>query len=290
MDLSLEFAAGEVPHPCVGIFDSGVGGLTVLDALYRLMPRAPLLYVADSGYAPYGERGDEFVIRRSLLIASHLLASGAVGLVVACNTATAAAVRHLRERWPQVPIVGVEPGLKPAASVTRNGRIGVLATPGTLSSEKFRRLMQAQPGHLLVVPRPCPRLAGLIETGDLDAPALHDDIAAHVAALRASKVDTVVLGCTHYGFVRQQFEAALGPNVQMIDTAVPVARHAAAQLGPLIDLAQSHPRVQLQTTGSIERLRAFAQHWLPFGCEVQGWGGHGLQPLAGWCLGPALDR
>jgi glutamate racemase len=252
------------------VFDSGVGGLTVLDALHRMMPRAPLLYVADSGNAPYGERGDAFVIRRSLLIAEHLLASGAVGLVVACNTATAAAARHLRERWPQVPIVGVEPGLKPAAAATRSGRVGVLATPGTLSSEKFRALMRAQPAHVVVVPRPCPRLAGLIETGDLDAPSLREDIAEHAVALRAAKVDTLVLGCTHYGFVRRQFEEALGPEVQIIDTAEPVARHAAALLQPLVDpLVSTPPRIRLQTTGSAERLRGFAQRWLSFDGEVE---------------------
>ena len=251
------------------MFDSGVGGLTVLDALHSLMPGAPLLYVADSGNAPYGERGDEFVVERSLLIASHLLVQGAVGLVVACNTATAAAARRLRERWPQVPIIGVEPGLKPAAAATRNGRVGVLATPGTLASQKFHALMRAQPPHVVVVPRACPRLAGLIEGGDLDAPALHDDIAEHAAALSEAEVDTVVLGCTHYGFVRRKFEDALGPRVRLIDTAEPVARHAAAQLRPLID----HPQlaltsVRLQTTGSAERLRTFAQRWLSFDGEV----------------------
>ena len=272
MESALEYAAGDRPHPCIGVFDSGVGGLTVLDALHRLMPEAPLLYVADSKHAPYGERGDTFVIQRSLRIASHLLARGSVGLVVACNTATAAAVRRLRERWPKVPIVGVEPGLKPAAAATRNGRVGVLATPGTLNSEKFGALMRAQPAHVVVVPRPCPRLAGLIETGDLDATALHDDIAEHVAALRAAKVDTVVLGCTHYGFVRHQFEEALGPEVQIIDTAAPVARHAAVLLQPIIDQAGSQAQVRLQTTGSAERLRGFAQRWLSFDGEVEGLG------------------
>lgn len=254
--------------PCIGVFDSGVGGLTVLDALHRLMPEAPVLYVADSGHAPYGERGDAFVIERSMRIASHLLAHGAVGLVVACNTATAAAVRHLRERWPHVPIVGVEPGLKPATAVTRNGRVAVLATPGTLGSDKFHALVRAQPAGVVIVPRPCPRLAGLIETGELEAPALELDIAEHAAALRIAEVDTVVLGCTHYGFVRRKFEDSLGPGVRVIDTAEPVARHAVAKLRPHIDQAGGVPRIRLQTTGSAERLRAFAQRWLPFDCNV----------------------
>ncbi len=270
MDSALEFTMDRRIAPCIGVFDSGVGGLTVLDALHRLMPQTPLLYVADSGHAPYGERGDAFVIERSMRIATHLLAHGAVGLVVACNTATAAAVRHLRERWPLVPIIGVEPGLKPAAATTRNGRIGVLATPSTLASEKFHDSLLAQPAGVVVVLRPCPRLAGLIETGDLEAPALQLDIAEHVSALHAAQVDTVVLGCTHYGFVRRKFEDSLGPQVCIIDTAEPVARHAVAKLQPLVNRTKPlWHHVRLQTTGSVERLRAFAQRWLAFDCEAE---------------------
>src|SRR5438105_3424883 len=128
-----------------GIFDSGVGGLSVLQALHRRAPHARLLYVADSGHAPYGERDVAFVAERSRRIVAHLIAEGAGGIVVACNTATAAAVNELRTRWREVPIVGVEPGLKPAAASTRNGRVGVMATAGTLASERFAALLQAQP-------------------------------------------------------------------------------------------------------------------------------------------------
>ncbi|TMH35501.1 MAG: hypothetical protein E6H58_03760 [Betaproteobacteria bacterium] len=136
---------------CIGVFDSGVGGLSVLRALHQQLPAAPLLYVADSAHAPYGERSDAFVIERSQHVAQHLLAEGAVGIVIACNTATAAAAQQLRARWPDVLIVGVEPGLKPAVAASRSGRIGVLATPGTLASEKFRKLLHAQPAGVSVL-------------------------------------------------------------------------------------------------------------------------------------------
>jgi glutamate racemase len=256
--------------PCIGVFDSGVGGLAVLKALHALLPQANLLYVADSGHAPYGERSVAYVAERSRRIATHLIAEGAVGLVIPCNTATAAAVHLLRAEWPQLPIIGIEPGLKPAAAATRNGRIGVMATTGTLASEKFRALVQAQPPHLTVIAQPCRGLADLIEQGDLDAPALRQCIERHVAALRAADVDTVVLGCTHYGFVAHHIAAALGEGVQLIDTVEPVARQAVRRLRAAV--AAQPPdevRVHLQTTGDVARLRTIASAWLPFSCSVE---------------------
>ncbi|WP_325479186.1 glutamate racemase [Piscinibacter sp.] len=254
--------------PCVGVFDSGVGGLSVLRSLRIQMPQAPLMYVADSGHAPYGERGDAYVVARSHAIASHLVAQGAVGLVIACNTATAAAVRHLRRAWPSLPVIGVEPGLKPAAALTRNGRVGVMATPGTLASERFAALVRAQPAGLTVFAQPCPGLADLIEEGDLHAPALRSAIAEHTSALRAAGVDTVVLGCTHYAFAIRQIEEAMGPGVRIVDTADAVARHAARQLGGLLNEAAPNT-VRLQTTGKAQRLRDITSAWLPFDCRVE---------------------
>ncbi|WP_372528954.1 glutamate racemase [Piscinibacter sp.] len=266
---------GASPCPAsIGVFDSGVGGLSVLRELRTQLPSAPLLYVADSGHAPYGERSDAYVIERSRHIALHLRAQGAIGIVVACNTATAIAVRHLRELMPELPIVGVEPGLKPAVAATRNGRIGVLATPGTLASEKFQRLLQAQAG-VTVLARPCPGLARLIEQGDLAAPALRAAIEAHCAALRAADVDTVVLGCTHYAFIRDHIEAAMGAQVRIIDTAHAVARHTVRTLaGRFADPgpagAKSSAVTRLQTTGEPQRLREIASAWLAFPCTVEG--------------------
>ena len=255
----------------LGVFDSGLGGLSVLSALHDTLPANPKLYVADSAHAPYGERSDAFVIERTLKIGEHLMDAGAGLIVVACNTATAVAVAALRERWPAVPVVGVEPAIKPAVKASHSGRIGVMATPMTLRSQKFERLVEAHGGRATIVRQPCPGLAGQIERGDLDSPELRAMIDGFCEPLRAAGVDTVVLGCTHYPFVRRHIEAAMGPQVRLIDTAWPVARQAARLLGLDPDLTRSIERlggVRLQTTGDVAHLREVASLWLPFPCEV----------------------
>jgi glutamate racemase len=220
----------------IGIFDSGLGGLSVLRAIGRALdaeaaqgrplPVSQLLYVADSGHAPYGEKSREAVLARSEVVADFLMnAQGADILVIACNTATAVAAKALRESHPHWPIVGVEPGVKPAAALTRNGRIGVMATEVTLASDKFRLLAQAHAAHVELALQPCPGLAAAIEGGDLDAAPLRQLIADCCAPLRAQGVDTVVLGCTHYPFVAHHIGAEFGPAVTLIDTADAVARH-----------------------------------------------------------------
>jgi glutamate racemase len=245
----------------VGVFDSGVGGLSVLRALREQLPGAALHYVADAGHAPYGERSAEHVIERSRRVASHLIDGGAQFLVIACNTATAVASQLLREAWPQTPIVGVEPGIKPAMLATRNGRIGVMVTRATLGSEKFKRLAAAL--HL----RACDGLAAAIEQGQFDNPEMLALVETHCAPLRERGADTVVLGCTHYSFVRQLIQAAMGEAVQIVDTAEAVARHAAR-----ITARTTRPDVsntpgqsgllKLQTTGDAARFQRFSQAWL----------------------------
>lgn len=232
----------------IGVFDSGLGGLSVLRALMAAMPGARFLYVADSAYAPYGERDAEAVIARSLRITEFLVAGGASGAVVACNTATAAAIDVLRAQHPKLPIVGIEPGLKPAVAATRNGRIGVLATPATLASERFDQLHQAQAQGSFVLKQPCPGLADLIEQGDLDAFSVIEAVQRFCEPLRRADVDTVVLGCTHYPLVAHHIQAALGAHVQLIDTADAVARHAAQRFG----VATTHitTSLRLLTTGT----------------------------------------
>lgn len=263
--------------PCVGIFDSGVGGLSVLKALHARWPEAPLLYVADSGHAPYGDREDAFVTERSRHIMRHLMDEGAIGMVIACNTATTVAAKSLRRDEPTLPIVGVEPGVKPAVAATRNGRIGVMATTRTLASEKFKALVQAQCQGVTVIPQPCPGLVPLIEAGDLDSQALGEAIAVHTAPLREAGVDTVVLGCTHYPFVRHLIESAMGPDVHVIDTADAVARHAVNTMRGLLQ-APSAPQVRLRTTGDVERMRAISSAWLPFVCTVEAMPTPALEP------------
>jgi glutamate racemase len=264
--MQITVAALDVMAPVrVGVFDSGVGGLSVLRALREQLPGAALHYVADAGHAPYGERSDEHVVTRSRRVASHLIEGGAQFIVIACNTATAVAGQLLRETWPQTPIVGVEPGIKPAVLATRNGRIGVMATRATLGSEKFKQLAVALSAGKALYLRACDGLAAAIEHGRLDDPELLALIATHCAPLREQGVDTVVLGCTHYSFVRQQIQAAMGAAVQIVDTAEAVARHAAntvRKTRPGVDTMPGQAALlTLQTTGDAASFQRFANSW-----------------------------
>jgi glutamate racemase len=231
----------------IGVFDSGLGGLSVLRAIRSHLPQADLLYVADSGHAPYGEKSDEFIGERSEHICRFLMSQGAEVIVVACNTATAAAVHHLRQRWPGMPVVGVEPGVKPAVAQSRNQRVGVLATPFTLQSEKFRALIERHGGQAQIVLQPCPGLAREIEQGQLDSAALRELVQQFSQPLIDAGVDTAVLGCTHYPFVAPLFQQALGKGVRIIDTAEAVSRQTARLVQ---DLPASHPARQGSSQGS----------------------------------------
>ncbi|MEA5097609.1 MAG: glutamate racemase [Burkholderiaceae bacterium] len=227
-----------LPDPAspIGVFDSGVGGLSILRHILQQLPHENLLYLADSGYAPYGEKSEKLVIERSLAIAQFLLDSGCKALVVACNTATAAAIKLLRDQYPQIPIVGVEPGLKPAAVLTASGTVGVLATERTLSSDKFRQLRDqlAATTGVRFLSQPCNGLADLIEHDELDSTTTVALIERLVAPLVAQQADTLVLGCTHYPFAQQIIrETAIksgSKSVQIIDTGEPVARQLARLL------------------------------------------------------------
>lgn len=251
----------------IGIFDSGLGGLSVLRAIGRAideqaaqgqpLPVTQLLYVADSGHAPYGEKSHQAVQARSVVVADFLKAQGADILVIACNTATAVAAKPLREAHPDWPIVGVEPGVKPAAALTRNGRIGVMATEMTLASDKFRLLAQAHAAHVELALQPCPGLAAAIEGGDLDAAPLRQLITSCCAPLREQGVDTVVLGCTHYPFVAHHIAAEFGPGVTLVDTADAVAQRTLALTRGLADKSEhrlltsaDQPAERLGTAGS----------------------------------------
>ena len=209
----------------VGVFDSGVGGLSVLREIRQLLPHERLLYVADSGHVPYGDKTPEFIRQRSQKIAGFLLEQGAKALVVACNTATAAAVLSLREAYPQLPIVGMEPAVKPAAAATRTGVVGVLATTGTLQSAKFAALLDRFASNVQVITQPCPGLVERIEAGELDGPVTRDLLRSLVMPLLAQGCDTLILGCTHYPFIKPLLRQLVPQSVSLIDTGEAVARH-----------------------------------------------------------------
>jgi glutamate racemase len=268
---SASHSTARAQRTCVGVFDSGVGGLSVLRELRRALPQHALRYVADSGHAPYGERDAAHVIDRSMRVVSHLVEHGAQSIVIACNTATALAARQVREAWPELTVVGVEPGIKPALALSRNGRIGVMATAATLASEKFRRLMAAHGAGTHFHLQACTGLAAAIEAGELDAPELLRLIEAHCRPLRDAGVDTVVLGCTHYPFVEaaiQQTLVTLGPQVQIVDTAAAVARHAASLLTAPDGSGSAEPMVLVETTGDPAQLERFTRRWMPFKCAL----------------------
>lgn len=264
-------AASAPPH--IGVFDSGIGGLSVLRALRQRLPRARLLYVADSGHAPYGERDAAFVIERARVLTRHLLDQGAQLIVIACNTATAAAAATLRDEHPALPFVGVEPGLKPAIALTRNRRIGVMATRGTLASEKFRQLVAAHGQGVSLHLQACPGLARALEGGNADSTEVRDLIARHTAPLRAAGVDTVVLGCTHYPFAAAGIQAALGPDVRLVDTADAVARRTETLLGAddasIAATTSPAAAARLWTSASVADLQRVATRWLDFATEVR---------------------
>lgn len=252
-------------HHCVGVFDSGLGGLSVLRVLSGTLPGVRWLYVADSGHAPYGERSATHVLDRSDRITRFLRDQGARVVVLACNTATAVAIDTLRARHRDLSFVGMEPGLKPALQHSARARVGVMATEATLRSPRFAALLSRWKGQAEVVCVPCPGLAQAIESGDLEAPAVRALVARYTAPLRAQAVDTVVLGCTHYPWVAPLIQDALGPEVRLIDTAQAVAAQTARVLSDA-KASTGEPSclpVHAYTSGDSHTLQQFAQRRLP---------------------------
>lgn len=256
------------PDAPVGVFDSGVGGLSILKALRAALPQERFVYFADTGHAPYGERGDAFVIQRSLAIAQELAGQHHIkALVVACNTATAAAIDRIRTAHPGLPIVGVEPALKPAAAISKTRRIAVFATRGTLGSAKFAALHDSLKPQAEFVLQPCDGLATAIETANAtEIIALTSRYigAAGRFGTQPGEIDTLVLGCTHYPFAMATWREQVGSGIAIVETGEPVARQTRRLLeaaGTLRD-ATGEPGIQWLTTGSLPVLEAAAARWL----------------------------
>lgn len=250
----------------VGVFDSGVGGLSILKALRAELPHEDFVYVADSGFAPYGERDESFVVERSRKIIRHLLAPDLAikALVIACNTATAAAIHLLRQDYPLLPIIGVEPALKPAVVNSETGRIGVMATRGTLNSRKFGALLDSLAGQASFVCQPCDGLADAIERDDVSKIiALCEEYTGAIGrfGLNIGDIDTLVLGCTHYPFARQHLQDLLGHEINLMDNGEPVARQTRRVITPLANVSQPGQLVLL-STGVPDVLSSAAQRWL----------------------------
>lgn len=233
----------------IGVFDSGVGGLSVLRHLRAQAPTAQLIYFADSIHVPYGPRPMAQVRAFSEEITRFLLAQGAEAIVVACNTASAAALKPLRLTFPNVPFVGMEPAVKPAAESTRTGVVGVLATPATFQGELFNSVVERFAQDVIVLQQICPGLVEQIETGELDTPKTETMLRAWVEPLLAQNIDALVLGCTHYPFVIPLLQKICGPGVRIIDPAPAVARQALKVLG---EVRESVGGTEYWTSGSAE--------------------------------------
>ncbi len=210
----------------IAVIDSGVGGISVLSELLRIMPRESYIYFADSKNAPYGVKTRDEVLSIMLENTETLLGKGAKAIVVACNTATSAAVRVMREMYPSLPIVGIEPAIKPAALVCEHPTVVVMATPLTLKEEKFKNLMNRFASDEEIIPLACPGLMEIIESGQTDGEVVDAYVRDIFAPISDKKIDAVVLGCTHYPFVKKALSKFLGDNVVILDGAAGTAREA----------------------------------------------------------------
>jgi glutamate racemase len=239
----------------IGVFDSGVGGLSVLREVRRLLPAADLVYLADQARAPYGERSLQEVRDFSEAIAAHLIARGAAPVVIACNTASAAALRGLREQWPGVPFVGMEPAVKPAAHLTAMGKVGVLATQATFQGELFADLVARYGNGVEVLTAACPGLAALIEEVSPNDPDAADRLAGFARPLIEAGADVLVLGCTHYSFLQEALAERVGPGVAIVNPAEAVARRVAT-VAEEAGTAEGAGATTYLTTGDPARLTA----------------------------------
>jgi glutamate racemase len=247
----------------IGVFDSGVGGLSVLREIRRELPNEDVVYVADSGNAPYGEQSKEFIERRAAAILDFFIEQHAKAVVVACNTATGMAVDALRSQF-SLPIVAIEPAVKPAVSLTKSGVVGVLATTQTLASERFSRLLEKYGDGVEVVAQPCPGLAEQVEKGELSGPVTKALVERYVRPMIDKGADTIVLGCTHYPFVSDVIRSVAGPHVTLIDPAVAVARELRRRLeaADVLSHEKREGREAFWTSGAAEDVQpVIAQLW-----------------------------
>lgn len=259
------------PTGVVGVLDSGVGGLSVLIHLRALLPAERLYYFADQAHIPYGPRPADEVRAFTAGITRFLLRGGAKLIVVACNTATAAALDYLRQTFPNVPFVGMEPAVKPAAQTTRSGKVGVLATPTTLNSHRYAGLMARFGGGIEVFEDPCAGLVQLIEAGELATPATYDLLRRVVEPMLVAGVDTLVLGCTHYPFIRPALHQIVGDGVTIIDPAPAVARQArfVLQQRRLTAPVEQMGQTRCFTSGRPEPLADFALRLAGIACSAE---------------------
>lgn len=227
---SINYSTNQARESMIGVFDSGVGGLSILKSLYQLIPNQPILFVADQAHVPYGPRPMDEVRNFSVAITEFLLAQGADIIVVACNTASAAALTFLREKFPQVPFVGMEPAVKPAAEQTQSGVVGVLATPATFQGALYASVVERFASHVTIMQNTCVGLVEEIEAGNLNGTKIRTILENALHPMLDAGIDTVVLGCTHYPFTIPLIQEIAGESVRVINPAEAVARQTKRML------------------------------------------------------------
>lgn len=246
------------------MLDSGVGGLSVLREIHTLLPGHSIHYVGDTAWCPYGSKSFEEIIARTSRLCDELISRGAAIVVLACNSATIAAIESLRAQYP-IPFIGMEPGVKPAAALTKSNIIGVLATEVSLRGDKFHRLVSTHAQDLRVITQPCPRFVELVEAGILEGPEVESAINEYARPLVEAGADVLILGCSHYPFLKPALQKVLPGHVRFIDTGDAIARRVQSH-----SLSEdSRPTIQIQTTGNpgtFNRLLPLLAPNLPANC------------------------
>ena len=247
----------------IGVFDSGVGGLSILDEALQQLPHHNYIYFADSANAPYGDKPPQWIAERSLQICRYLMEQDCSAIVVACNTATAEAIATIRSTL-NIPIIGVEPGIKPAAMQSQNGIVGVLATEATLNSDKFNALLATLPEHCQFIKQAGAGLVPLIEAGLIETPEMQALLRSHLKPIQDQGADTLVLGCTHYPFLKKMIRAVVGDSMTLIDTSDAVVRQLLRQMHQqgLIVGSKHSPKLSLLSTANADTLEAMAERLL----------------------------
>lgn len=239
----------------IGILDSGVGGLSVMKEIHSLLPCHQIHYIADSAWCPYGNKSPAEIQERVFLLTDKLISKGCGIVVIACNSATISAVEALRANYP-IPFTGMEPAIKPASKITKTGVIGVLATEASLAGEKFHQLLHTHGSGIKIITTPCPKFVEHVEQGDLDGSQVEASIREYTQHMLDASADTLVLGCTHYPFLRRTIQQVVGENIKLIDTGAAVAKQTKNLLERNYPTtkANHYPSPQIYTTGDLHLL------------------------------------
>jgi glutamate racemase len=247
----------------IGILDSGIGGLSVYQEITSILPHEPIIYIGDNALVPYGKLSEEMIYERSSKLVSFLLEKGAKVIVVACNTITVSCINRLREAFPQVTLIGTVPVIKTAGAQTKNGRIGILSTTKTAASDYQKNLMEQFASSHIVINKGTDQLVPLIEKGEIDGAEMHHVLEGVLSDFQKEQIDTLVLGCTHYPFVKKEMHSILGDGVQLLDSGAAIARQVKRVLEEKNALREEgHASMQLYTTGNAEHISSIAKKLL----------------------------